>query len=196
MEAPRPRYSVVITVHNDREGMSACLAALLVEPECISGDAEVIVVDDRSDDGSGEAGDLVALKDVDEKTIKLCLVHCKNAHEGEVSQDIRNFYVLCGQAQKSVSIKHRGMNRLYHDLKRRHEAWMVGGHSRFLKGDIKQLAYFRDKSRRSTVEFEVIIVQPGASAAAINPDALLLLGTTELYLIKTAAAAFRVVLSP
>jgi glycosyltransferase involved in cell wall biosynthesis len=54
MEAPRPRYSVVITVHNDREGMSACLAALLAEPECISGDAEVIVVDDRSDDGSGE----------------------------------------------------------------------------------------------------------------------------------------------
>lgn len=86
--------------------------------------------------------------------------------------------------------------RLYHDLKRRHEIWMQGGHSRFLKGDIKQLAYFRDKARRAAVEFEVIIAQPGASAAAVNEDALLLLGTTELYLRKTAAAGLRVILSP
>lgn len=68
--------------------------------------------------------------------------------------------------------------------------------TRFLKGDIKQLAYFRDKSRRATVEFEVIIAQPGASAAALNDDALLLLGTTELYLKKTAAAGLRVIVSP
>jgi hypothetical protein len=149
-----------------------------------------------NDDGSGEAADLVALRDVDEKTIRLCLVHCKNAHEAKVSQDIRNFYVLCGQAQKCVTIKHRGMARLYHDLKRRHEIWAQDGHSRFLKGDIKQLAYFRDKSRRAAVDFEVIIVQPGASAAAINDDALLLLGTTELYLKKTAAADLRVIVSP
>lgn len=149
-----------------------------------------------NDDGSGEAADLVALKDVDEKTIRLCLVHCKNAHEAKVTQDIRNFYVLCGQAQKCVAIKHRGMARLYHDLKRRHEIWAQEGHSRFLKGDIKQLAYFRDKARRAAVEFEVIIAQPGASAASVNDDALLLLGTTELYLRKTAAAGLRVILSP
>lgn len=149
-----------------------------------------------NDDGSGEAADLVGLKDVNETTIRLSLVHCKNAHEGKVSQDIRNFYVLCGQAQKSVSIKHRGMGRLYHDLKRRHDLWMKqGNHSRFLKGDIKKLAYFRDKSRRATVEFEVILVQPGASASAVNDDALRLLATTELYLKKTAAAGFRVILS-
>jgi hypothetical protein len=88
------------------------------------------------------------------------------------------------------------MLRLYNDLKRRHELWMKDGHTRFLKGDIKQLAYFRDKSRRAKVELEVIIAQPGASAAALNDDALLLLGTTELYLKKTAAASLRVIVSP
>ena len=149
-----------------------------------------------NDDGPGEAADLVAVKDIDEKTIRLCLVHCKNAHKGHVSGVIDNFYVLCGQAQKCVNTKHRGMGRLYHDLKRRHDLWMKGGHSRFLKGDIKHLAYFRDKSRRANIEFEVVIVQPGASAAAVNEDALYLLGTTELYLKKTAAAALRVILSP
>jgi hypothetical protein len=45
-----------------------------------------------NDDGSGEVTDL-----------------CKNAHNGKVSEDIRNFYTLCGEAQKSVSIKHRGI---------------------------------------------------------------------------------------
>jgi superfamily II DNA or RNA helicase len=148
-----------------------------------------------NDDGSGEAADLVGLKDIDEQTIALCLVHCKNAHGGDVSADIRNFYTLCGQAQKSVSIKHRGMSRLYNDLKRRHDLWMKGGSSRFLKGDIKQLAYFRDKSRRAAINFEVIIIQPGASIATINEDALKLLATTEVYLKKTAAAGFRVILS-
>ncbi|WP_213290375.1 hypothetical protein [Bradyrhizobium sp. sGM-13] len=149
-----------------------------------------------NDDGSGEAADLVGLKEVDEKTIRLCLIHCKKAHKGVISQDIQNFYVLCGQAQKSVTVKHHGMSRLYNDLKRRHELWMKDGVSRFLKGDIKQLAHFRDKSRRAAIEFEVIIAQPGASAATLNDDALLLLGTTELYLKKTAAAGFRVVVSP
>jgi superfamily II DNA or RNA helicase len=148
-----------------------------------------------NDDGSGEAADLVGLKDVDQTTIRLSLVHCKNAHEGKVTQDIRNFYVLCGQAQKSVSIKHRGMARLYQDLKRRHDLWMKQGSSRFLKGDIKKLAYFKDKSRRAAVEFEVILAQPGASASLINDDALRLLATTELYLKKTAAAGFRVIVS-
>jgi hypothetical protein len=51
-------------------------------------------------------------------------------------------------------------------------------------------------SRLAAVEFQVIIAQPGASAAATNDDALLLLGTTELYLKKTPAAGFRVILSP
>jgi hypothetical protein len=44
-----------------------------------------------NDDGSGEAADLICLKDVDDETILLCLVHCKGAHGGVVSQDIRNF---------------------------------------------------------------------------------------------------------
>jgi hypothetical protein len=57
------------------------------------------------------------------------------------------------------------------------------------------LAYFKDKSRRATVEFEVILAQPGASAAAPNEGALRLLATTELYLKKTASAGFRVIVS-
>jgi superfamily II DNA or RNA helicase len=148
-----------------------------------------------NDDGCGEAADLVCIKDIDEATIHLCLVHCKGAHGGQISQDIRNFYTVCGQAQKSITAKHAGLVTLYHDLKRRQETWVREGKSRFLKGDMKNLSYFKEKSRRTRVTFEMILVQPGASIASVTDDALRLLATTELYLIKTTQAKFRVILS-
>lgn len=149
-----------------------------------------------NDDGHGEAADLVCLKDLDDNTIRLCFVHCKGAHDARVSQDIRNFYVVCGQAQKSIAAKHAGLPALYHDLKRRQESWVREGYNRFLKGNIKALSYFKEKSRRARLEFEMIVVQPGGSVATITDDALRLLATTELYLLKTTQAKFRVVLSP
>lgn len=148
-----------------------------------------------NDDGCGEAADLVCLKDVDEDTIRLCLVHCKGANGGQVSRDITNFYTVCGQAQKSITAKHAGLPTLYRDLKRRHETWAREGANRFLKGNMKQLAYFKEKARRAKIEFEMILVQPGGSAATITDDALRLLATTELYLFKTTQAKLRVVIS-
>jgi hypothetical protein len=148
-----------------------------------------------NDDGCGEAADLVCLKDVDDTSVQLTLVHCKGAIGGVVSKDIRNFYVLCGQAQKSIVAKHKGASALYHDLKRREANWTAGGKSRFLKGDMKALSYFKDKARRSGMKFEIVIVQPGASVANISDDCLRLLGTTELYISKTTQAKLRVVVS-
>ncbi|MBL9177225.1 MAG: DEAD/DEAH box helicase family protein [Verrucomicrobiaceae bacterium] len=148
-----------------------------------------------NDDGSGEAADLVCIKDVDESKIRLTLVHCKGAHEGRVSQDIRNFYTLCGQAQKSIVAKHAGVQSLYFDLKNREERWRREGYSRFLKGDMKDLTFFKEKSRRSALEFEMLLVQPGASIATITDDALRLLATTELYVSKTTQAKIRVIIS-
>ena len=88
-----------------------------------------------------------------------------------------------------------GLKSLYLDLKRRQETWQRLGSTRFLKGDLKKLAYFKDKSRKAKVKFEVVLVQPGASASDMNPDALKLLGTTELYLKKTTEADVRVITS-
>jgi len=149
-----------------------------------------------NDDDSGEAADLVCLKDVDDGTIRLCLVHCKGAHGGAVSPDIRNFYDVCGQAQKSIVAKHPGLPSLYNDLKLQHELWAQNGFSRFLKGGMKELSFFKEKGRRSKLPFEMILVQPGASAATVTDDSLRLLATTELYLKKTTQADLRVVVSP
>ena len=149
-----------------------------------------------NDDGCGEAADLVCLKDIDDNSIQLTLVHCKGAVGSMVSKNIENFYVICGQAQKSIVAKHRGLSALYHDLKRREGKWVTEGKSRFLKGDIKKLSYFKEKARRSGLKFEIIVVQPGASIATVTDDCLRLLGTTELYISKTTQAKLRVIVSP
>jgi superfamily II DNA or RNA helicase len=149
-----------------------------------------------NDDGKGEAGDLVCLKNIDESSIKLCIIHCKGAFNNKISNDIRNFYTVCGQAQKSISVKHLGMARLYKNLKRRQGFWSNEGYSRFLKGDMRKLSYFNEKARRSKIEFEVIIVQPGGSKAKLSSDILKLLGTTEHYIKTTTQGEFRVIVSP
>lgn len=58
------------------------------------------------------------------------------------------------------------------------------------------MQYFKEKSRRAKIEFEMVLVQPGASVTTISDDILRLLGTTELYLSKTTQAKFRVIISP
>lgn len=148
-----------------------------------------------NDDARGEAADLVCLKEVDEKTIELCLVHCKNAKDNKVSGDIDNMYTVCGQAQKSIRWKHMGLSELETHLRRRNKLWQDSGASRILKGDFKTLAYLKNKSRQSKIQFKVIIVQPGLGKSVVSDDILRLLGTTELYLKKTTEAQFHVICS-
>lgn len=146
-----------------------------------------------NDDGAGEAADLVALRDIDSDEIVLTLIHCKGAYGGKVSSDIRNLYTVCGQAQKSIAVKHEGLKKLSIDLRRRHDIWARRGGSRILKGDLKTLAYYVEKSRKAHVKFEVLIVQPGISADTLSADMSKLLATTELFLKRTTEADFRVI---
>lgn len=148
-----------------------------------------------NDDGKAEAGDLVCLKDIDESTIKLTLVHCKGAVDARVSANIDNFYFVCGQAQKCITKKHKGVERPARDLKRREAQWTSTGNTRFLKGGQRELSDFKEKARKSEVEFEVVLVQPGASVATVTVPILQLLATAELFLKKTTDANFRVVLN-
>lgn len=60
---------------------------------------------------------------------------------------------------------------------------------------MKLLSYFKEKARRTKVDFEVMLVQPGATVDTMTPDIMRLLATTELFLIKTTQAHFRVVVS-
>ncbi len=51
---PPPRYSVVVTAHNERRGVGPCLLALSRQAGVQAGDFEAVFVDDRSTDGTAE----------------------------------------------------------------------------------------------------------------------------------------------
>jgi hypothetical protein len=72
---------------------------------------------------------------------------------------------------------------------------MATGNTRFLKGGQRELSYFKEKARKSRVEFEVVLVQPGANADSLTVPILQLLATTELFLKKTTNASFRVIVN-
>ncbi|MBY6102424.1 DEAD/DEAH box helicase [Marinobacter nauticus] len=145
-----------------------------------------------NDDGSGEAADLVALKMLDDG-ILLTLVHLKYSNDDEPGARLKDLYEVCGQAQRSVRWKHLNLNYLYHHIRRREEQWRPRGYSRFLKGGIKDLAAFRDRSRTTPLKFHIEIVQPGLSIKKVNEEGLKLLGSTALYIKKTTMAELSVI---
>jgi superfamily II DNA or RNA helicase len=148
-----------------------------------------------NDDSAGEAADLICLKDIDQNTMLLTLIHCKNAVDGIVSGRIDNLYTVCGQAQKSIRVKHGGLEKMVSDMFRRNKKWSDLGYDRFLKGDSKTLNLFKNMSLRKRLLFEVIIVQPGLSKSQISQECLSLLATTELFISKTTQGKLRVILS-
>lgn len=140
-----------------------------------------------NDDGKGESADLVGLRIVDD-CIVLSLIHCKYSGSEEAGARLKDLYEVCGQAQRCIRWKHLNLSYLYHHIKRREEQWRSRGHSRFLKGTIKDLAAMKERSRITPLKFQVVIVQPGLRVNKINEEGLKLLGSTALFIKKTTMA--------
>jgi len=140
-----------------------------------------------NDDESGEAADLVCLKEYDD-CILLSLYHCKFSASEKPGARLEDLYEVCGQAQRSIRWKHTGMNFLFKHIKKREENWRRYGYSRFLIGDMPKLQYIRELSRTKPLKFKVTIVQPGIKKEAINGEMLRLLGSTKTFIKKTTMA--------
>src|SRR5690606_41832141 len=96
-------------------------------------------------------------------------------------------------ARRCVRWQHLNLTYLYQHIKHREQRWREKGHTRFLKGTIKDLAAIRDRSRTAPLRFHVEIVQPGLSVSQINEEGLKLLGSTSLYIKKTTLADLSVI---
>ena len=148
------------------------------------------------DDGSGEIADIVTIKEEDKKLF-IQLFHLKYASDGNVSNQIKNLYEVCGQAQKSIHWKYKkGEEFFKHLLKRVNKSW--GGHicSRIEKGTNEELEILKDKAkRRIPMQFEIFIVQPGISKEYVSDDILTLLGVTESYIKETSGIKLTIICS-
>lgn len=148
------------------------------------------------DDGSGEIADIVTIKESDD-VIKVHLYHLKFAKDGKISNQIGNFYEVCGQAQKSIRWKHKtGFEFFTHLLKRETKSEQGQSRSRLEKGDIADLERLMSIAKNmKPMEFEIYIVQPGLSQKSVSDGILTLLGVTENYLKEVGNANLNVIVN-
>lgn len=148
------------------------------------------------DDGSGEIADIVTIK-IEESKLRINLYHLKYARDGVVSNQIGNFYEVCGQAQKSIHWKHKNGNEFINHLLRREKKKYSGQEcSRLEKGSIAELEKLLKLVKvQIPVEYENYIVQPGVSSSDISEEILTLLGVTANYLMEFAAIPLKVVVN-
>lgn len=148
------------------------------------------------DDYSGEIADVVTIKAHSDK-IEIKLYHLKFALDGVVSNQIKNFYEVCGQAQKSVHWKHKSGKDFINHLFRRETKSKNGlSCSRLEKGNRNDLARLLGILKNEIpVEYEILIVQPGLSKANASDDILTLLGVTATYIKEFADINLKVITS-
>jgi superfamily II DNA or RNA helicase len=135
------------------------------------------------DDGKGEIADIIGINDSD-TIIDIHLYHLKYAKLGVISNDIDNFYQVCGQAEKSLKWKHKEGREFFNHLFKR-KTKRLGGNScsRIIKGTEDDLENLLNQAKwTKAMRFHIYIVQPSLSKANPSPDILLLLGNVQHYL--------------
>lgn len=148
------------------------------------------------DDGSGEIADIITIK-IEQDKIKINFYHLKYAKGGKITNQISNFYEVCGQAQKSIRWKQKsGEEFISHLLRRETKKWDGYECSRLEKGTIQELnKLINIVKNKIPVEYVNYIIQPGVSSSNISEEILTLLGVTENYLMEFAQIPLKVVVN-
>lgn len=148
-----------------------------------------------NDDNSREIADIVAIKNT-EKEIMIDLFHLKFALRGVVSNEIKNLYEVCGQAQKSLIWKYKDNTAFFDHLIKRECQKQKFGQTRIRKGDIELLERLLSEAKwKKNLKFSIAIVQPGFSKEIVSQPILNLLGVTSNHLKKEGGIDLRVIAS-
>ena len=144
------------------------------------------------DDGTGEIANIVALR-IDEGGLLVRLVHCKFSHGDKPGARIDDLYDVCGQAQKSVMWRRNDLKPFFRTLDDRAKKKQDrDGVSPYEVGDINKLYEISDKAIVLPRRMEIVIAQPGLSAAKASTQQLDLLASTQSYLQTTIKAPLTV----
>ena len=125
------------------------------------------------------------------------LVHCKYSRGETAGTRVADLYEVCGQAQKSIMWRRSDLGPFFRTLDdRARKKQKRDGVSPFEAGDIKKLYEVRDKAVMLRRRVQIVIVQPGLSAAQATTQQLDLLASTQAYLKTTINAPLAVWCSP
>lgn len=160
-----------------------CFQKLLVE------DYDIVF----NDDDSGEIADIVTIKNFEE-SIEVEFYHLKYALEGKVSNQIKNFYEVCGQAQKSLRWKYKDEAEFIHHLIKREVKKQDKNQTRIKKGSIEELESLLAQIKRTKpVNYQIYIVQPALSKQNVSDDILHQLGVTANHIKKEGNINLKVI---
>jgi len=148
-----------------------------------------------NDDDSGEIADIITIKSLDE-SIEVELYHLKFATKGKVTGQIKNFYEVCGQAQKSLIWKYKDGREFIDHLIKREFKKNKENLTRLKKGTIEDLDSLLDIVKRTKpVNFDIYIIQPGLSKQNASDGILNLLGVTANHIKKQGNINLKVIAS-
>ena len=147
----------------------------------------VVVIDD---DDSGEAADVIAIRDGPER-IDVHFLHCKFSDAAKAGSRADDLYVVCGQAQKGVMWTLDFDNLVKHIVHREKRA-RNGRPTRFERGDLKALYRIQLAGRKAPPVYTMTVVQPGVSKASFKPEHSAILGATSLFLRQRLSTALNV----
>jgi hypothetical protein len=155
---------------------------------------------DFDDDGSGELGDVVAIRVITNNgaatRFDVEIYHCKFPKETTPGRRVGDLYEVCGQTFKSTSwmVSAEKRSDIFTHLMRREAARRDAGlSSRIERGDMELLHTIREMSRSLAVEPTIFIVQPGLISGDASNEQLQLLGVAKNYLDQTYQIPLRVV---
>jgi hypothetical protein len=146
------------------------------------------------DDASGEAADLVCLKE-EEDRIRLALVHCKFAGGEAAGERIKDVVEVCAQAVRSAKWKWRFLDLGQHIVGRDDRLATAGRATRFLVGSRVDLNNIVKSSRFKPVHAEILVVQPGLSLARRTADQNMVLASAATYLKETIGCDLDIICS-
>lgn len=144
------------------------------------------------DDGKGEIADVVTLR-ITDGLVQVTLLHCKYSTAETPGARLGDLYEVCGQAQKSARWRDRPNRMFAHMLKREKLRLSRGQSSRFEAGSAADIKRLKATWQDYRFEFDVRIIQPGLSKAAVTQEGLHLLAGVETYLLETRAMRLRVI---
>ncbi len=146
------------------------------------------------DDGAGEAGDLVCIKEEIDH-LRLALVHCKFSGGAEAGERIKDVVEVSSQAIRSAKWKWKFKNLCSHIMGREKRLATLARPTRFLAGRAADLNRFVKVSRFKEIRLEILIVQPGLSRTARSLEQTTVLASALSYLKETVGIDLDVICS-
>jgi superfamily II DNA or RNA helicase len=135
------------------------------------------------DDLSGEAADLVCLKEVQDH-IRLAFIHCKFSGGRTAGERVKDVVEVCSQAVRCAKWNGR-FPRLVEHLRSRNEAPPGGRLTRFVTGNDADLTRLAKQSRFKELRAEIVIAQPGLSKSGRTVEQTAVIAAAATYLKET-----------